>query len=188
MTGPSARHAPAAALLAGLLTGCGGGQPAADQATSSSAPPSTAAAGAAGIAPGAAAGPSWTDAVALAAAIASTHYVPAIQGGGPYEIVDPRGGGRVEVGGPDLQEDGQGRPRAWPTGPGEGYVLATARARSGEAVEILYAVRWDGGMRRMDGGQGGFSVTGAEIQRLGGDSPRFRFEQDGAYWRRVAQP
>ncbi len=172
--------------VAGLLGGCGGADPSPGGATSGAASPApVASAGSAALPASAASAPPWTDAERVGAAI-STHVAQAYQAGVEYQVTD--GGSSQLAVVLDEVGDAAGRVQTWPTGPAEGYAQASARTRDGRAVQLLYALRWDAGQPRMDGGKGGFVVTGAEVLKLAEGPERYRFEQVGSYWRRVDAP
>ena len=124
----------------------------------------------------------WTDPIPLAAGIASTHYVPVLLSDEPYSVLDPVTGTRYELGGPDLIEDEAGRPKAFPTGPTHGHVLAAAETVDGLSMVLDYAVRWDANTPTMSGKLGAFMVTGFSIHQLGDEAPRYQFVQEGDLW------
>lgn len=180
------RPLPATLLVVTLATGCSDGASAPQVEAPSSAPAtpahsSAATPAAAGPAPATTA-PPWSDPIALAAGISSTHYVPAITSGEPYSVSDPVTGTRYELGGPDLIEDEGGRPQAFATGPARGHALAAVEATNGVRLVLDYALTWDAKAATMSGKPGAFKVTGVDIHQLGDDPPRHQFVQEGEVW------
>jgi hypothetical protein len=177
---------PTAAVVALLATGCSDGAPPA-QAEPAKLPSASPAKAAPAAAPAAATEPAanpppWSDPVALAAGISSTHYVPAITSGEPYSVTDPVTQTRYELDGPDLIEDEHGKPLAFATGPAAGHALAAAEAASGVKLVLDYALAWNKDAPTMSGKPGVFQVTGVEIHQVGDGPPRHEYVRDGELW------
>lgn len=130
----------------------------------------------------------WADPVVLAAGISSTHYVPVIVAGEPYQVTDSATGDVLTLLGPDLIEDATGAPRAYRTGDIQGHALARSETEKGELVVLDYAVEWRADTATLDGTSGAFHVTGVSVHQRGDGPARSTFARSGDHWTRNATP
>jgi hypothetical protein len=130
----------------------------------------------------------WTDPIVLAAGISSTHYVPVIVAGKPYEVVDAASGDTLTLTGPDLIEDAAGVPKAYRTGDTAGHALAASKTTGGEPVVLDYAIEWRAETGTLDGTRGAFHVTGVSVHQRGDGPERATFTRDGDRWTRTPAP
>jgi hypothetical protein len=124
----------------------------------------------------------------LAAGISSTHYVPVIVAGKPYEVTDATTGDVLTLLGPDLMEDATGAPRAYRTGGTAGHALARSETDTGESVVLDYAVEWRADTETLDGTSGAFHVTGVSVHQRGDGPERSTFARSGDHWTRTPSP
>lgn len=172
-------------LLAMFALGCGDETRPAEAAPASAPEPAPSPA----PAPDGGGGPDpWADPVVLAAGIASTHYVPVMVAGKPYQVTDAATGDVLTLGGPDLIEDASGAPRAYRTGETRGHALASAETDAGEAIVLDYAVEWRAGTETLDGTSGAFHVTGVSVHQRGAGPERSSFARSGEHWTRTPSP
>lgn len=130
----------------------------------------------------------WSDPIPLAAGITQTHYVPVLTSGQPYTITDDRTGTVYPIKGPDLLEDAQGKPQAFPTSATEGHALAGTVAKDGTTLVLDFQVRWNTDVRTMDGSTGAFEVVTAQVHQVGDGPARSAFTRSGDYWTRSPAP
>ena len=175
-------------LLATLALGCGEDTRPAQAAPASPAPAPDVAAAPAPAAPPAGDPDPWADPVVLAAGISSTHYVPVMMAGEPYQVTDTVSGDVLTLKGPDLIEDAAGVPRAYRIDDTRGHALARSDTDQGESVVLDYAIEWRADTETMDGTRGAFHVTGMTVHQRAGGPERSAFARSGARWTRTPSP